>query len=152
MTKPQCRRLVVSIIAFLATACAPAIASRDVSTVSNVSSQATLAQVYYWRARPGKLDEYNRYVRDVAEPIDLEAQRQGAFISVTTLVSRDTLSPWTHMRLFLLRDSAQLAGLSAALTRAGERLEPDSTRRRVRGEYAATLRDRVGVAVLQVLR
>lgn len=116
------------------------------------ASAATLAQVYYWRARPGKLAEYGRYIREVAEPIDVEAQRHGAFISVTTFVTRDTLSPWTHMRVFLLRDSTQLAGLSAALARAGERLEPDSARRRARSEYAATLRDRVGDSMLEVLR
>ncbi len=130
-------------------ACTP---SRAPQSPAPSVSPATLAQVYYWRARPGKLAEYSRYVRDVAEPIDAEAQRQGAFLSVTTLVARDTLSAWTHMRVFLLRDSTQLRALSAALARAGERLEPDSAKRRVRGEYAATLRERVGDAVLEVLR
>lgn len=113
---------------------------------------ATLARVYYWRAKPGKLAEYGRYVREVAEPIDMEAQRRGAFVSVTTYIARDTLSPWTHMRVFLLRDSTQLAALADALARAGEHLEPDSARRRVRGEYAATLRDRVGDTTLEILR
>ena len=113
---------------------------------------ATLAQVYYWRAKPGMLDAYNRYIRDVAEPIDAEAQRQGAFVSVTTMQTSDTLSPWTHMRVFMLRDSAQLQALGGALDAAGARLEPDSVKRRVRGEYAATLRDRVGSTVLQIVR
>lgn len=121
-------------------------------TPSATSTNGTLAQVFYWRAKPGKLVEYNRYIRDVAEPIDAEAQKQGAFISVTTLLARDTLSAWTHMRVFILRDSAQLAGLGAALDAAGLRLEPDSVKRRVRGEYAATLRDRVGSAVLDIVR
>lgn len=126
--------------------------ARSVPPVSPHPGEPTLAQVYYWKARAGKLEEYTRYVRDVAEPIDAEAQRQGAFLSVTTYISQDSLSPWTHMRVFLLRDSAQLAGLSAALARAGERLEPDSAKRRTRASYAATLRDRVGDAVLQVMR
>ena len=112
----------------------------------------SLAQVYYWRAKPGMTEAYNRYIRDVAEPIDAEAQRQGAFISVTTLQTSDTLSPWTHMRMFILRDSAQLNGLGAALDAAGVRLEPDSAKRRQRSEYAVTLRDRVGGAVLQIVR
>lgn len=56
------------------------------------------------------------------------------------------------MRIFVLRDSAQLAGLSAALDAAGMRVEPDSARRRVRGEYSATLRDRVGNATVELLR
>lgn len=110
-----------------------------------------LAQVYYWKARPGMLEQYNRYIAEVAEPIDAEAQRQDAFISITTYMTRDTLSPWTHMRIFVLRDSAQLRGLGAALDAAGRRLEPDSVKRRVRGEYAATLRDRVGGTVLEIV-
>jgi len=128
--------------------CHPAMRTGGVPADADVR----LAQVFYWKARPGKLDEYNRYIKEVAEPIDADAQRHGAFIRVTTMVVRDTLSPYTHMRVFMLRDSAQLAGLSAALDAAGTRLEPDSVKRRVRGEYAATLRDRVGSAVLDVLR
>ena len=112
----------------------------------------TLAQIYYWRARPGKFDEYTRYVRDVAEPIDGEARRRGAFLSVTTYMTQDTSSAWTHMRVFILRDSAQLRGLSAALDSAGIRLEPDSVKRRQRSQYSAGLRDRVGAATVQILR
>lgn len=111
-----------------------------------------LAQVYFWRARPGKFDEYTRYIREVAEPIDDEAQRRGAFISVTTYMTRDTSSAWTHMRVFVLRDSAQLQRLSAQLDSAGVRLEPDSMKRRLRGEYSAGLRDRVGALVTEILR
>lgn len=112
----------------------------------------TIAQVYYWRAKPGKFDEYTRYVRDVAEPIDAEAQRNGAFISVTTFMTRDTTSAWTHMRVFVLRDSAQLREMSAKLDAAGVKLEPDSVKRRLRGEYSASLRDRVGAQMAHLLR
>lgn len=112
----------------------------------------TLAQIYYWRARPGKFDEYTRYVRDVAEPIDEAAHRRGAFLSVTTYMTQDTASAWTHMRVFVLRDSAQLRGLSAALDSAGIRLEPDSVKRRERSQYSAGLRDRVGAATVQILK
>lgn len=96
--------------------------------------------------------EYSRYIREVAEPIDREAQRAGAFVAVTTYAATDTTLPWTHMRVFLLRDSSQLLGLSAALSAAGARLEPDSVRRRQQGEYSATLRDRVGATVTQIVR
>ena len=125
---------------------------RTTATVDPGSSGATLAQIYFWRARPGMFDAYSRYIREVAEPIDHEAQRRGAFIAVTTYASRDTSTSWTHMRVFLLRDSAQLAALAGALDSAGQRMEPDSVKRRVRGEYAATLRDRVGAATVQLLR
>lgn len=116
------------------------------------AADATLAQVYFWRARPGMRDAYDRYIRDVAEPIDREAQRAGAFVSVTTYAARDTTLPWTHMRVFLLRDSAQLRGLGAALGAAGARLEPDSARRRQQGEYSATLRDRIGGDVMDIVK
>jgi hypothetical protein len=136
------------ILATFSVACA----SSTISTTSSPHTTGSIAQVYYWKARPGMLDAYNRYITGVAEPIDAEAQTQGAFVSVTTYQSRDTLSPWTHMRVFILRDSAQLAGLSAALDAAGRKLEPDSVKRRVRGEYAATLRDRVGGTILSIVR
>ena len=114
---------------------------------------ATLAQVYFWRARPSKLEEYTRYIRDVAEPIDHAAQRTGAFLSVTTYMASDSTVPWTHMRVFLLRDSTQLRGLSAALSAAGVLAQPDSVKRRQQGEYSATLRDREGaVVVVRVVR
>lgn len=113
--------------------------------------QASLAQVYYWRAKPGMLAAYDAYIRDVALPIDEDARQHGAFIRVTTYQSRDTLSPWTHMRVFLLRDSAQLAALGAALNAAGARVEPDSAKRRARADYAATLRDAAGSAVLDII-
>lgn len=133
-------------------ACSVKVQRRDAAPSADAADHPTLAQVYYWKARPGLLEAYNRYIVDVAEPIDAEARRQGAFVSVTTYMTRDTLSPWTHMRVFLLRDSAQLRGLGAALDEAGRRLEPDSAKRRLRGEYSATLRDRVGSALLEVVR
>jgi hypothetical protein len=111
-----------------------------------------VAQLYYWRAKPGMLAAYGEYIRTVAQPIDEDARQHGAFISVTTYQSRDTLSPWTHMRVFLLRDSAQLAALGAALNAAGARVEPDSAKRRTRSDYAATLRDAAGSAVLDIIR
>jgi hypothetical protein len=121
------------------------------ATAPNVAERGTLARIYYWRAKPGKFEEYSKYVREAAEPIDHEAQRAGAFVSITTYVSRDSASAWTHMRVFILRDSAQLAGLSAALDAAGTRVEPDSVKRRVRAQYSATLRDRVGDVTAEVM-
>ena len=113
---------------------------------------ATLAQIYFWRAKPGKLEEYTRYIRERAEPIDAEARRAGAFISVTTYMASDTTVPWTHMRVFALRDSTQLRALGDALTAAGVRLQPDSVKRRQQNEYSASLRDRVGSVVVELVR
>ena len=140
-----------SSLALLALAMGCASAPRPSNAISSPET-GSIARIYYWRAKPGRLEDYNRYIREVAEPIDREAQRQGAFISVTTFLTQDTTSAWTHMRVFVVRDSAQLAGLGAALDAAGARLEPDSSRRRIRSEYAVTLRDRVGDATLTIIR
>jgi len=138
--------------ALLVGAVACATGTSQANTAAAPAAAGTLAQIYYWRAKPGKFDEYTRYVHDVAEPIDHEAQRRDAFVSVTTYMTRDTVSAWTHMRVFVLRDSAQLRALSGALDSAGMRLEPDSVKRRERGTYAAGLRDRVGAATVAILR
>jgi len=42
-------------------------------------SVGSIAEVYYWKAKPGKLDDSNRYIQTVAEPVDFEARRAGAF-------------------------------------------------------------------------
>ena len=101
--------------------------------------------VMYWEPKV-------RYVRDIAEPIDAEGQRNGAFLSVTTFMTRDTTSTWTHMRVFVLRDSTQLREMSGKLDAAGVKLEPDSVKRRLRGEYSASLRESAGRATVAILR
>src|SRR5688500_3688630 len=146
-------RILIAVVATTLAACAGVQTQSTTSSASvDANERGTIAQIYYWRAKPGKFDEYTRYVRDVAEPIDAEAHRRGAFVSVTTYMTQDTASLWTHMRVFVLRDSAQLLRLSSALDSAGMRLEPDSVKRRERGTYSATLRDRVGAATAGILR
>ena len=108
--------------------------------------------VYFWKAKPGKLEEYNKYIREFAEPIDEEARRGGAFLSVTTYVSNRPDAPWTHMRVFLLKDRAQLQGLSAALDAAKLRLHPDEAQRAQKDAYAATLRDFVSQEEVEILQ
>jgi hypothetical protein len=151
-----CSRLSLTVVIFLVLGCASAGGTRGqpdaLGAVSSASDGATLAQIYFWRAKPGKIDDYTRYIRERAEPIDAEARRAGAFISVTTFQASDTLVPWTHMRVFTLRDSTQLRALGDALTAAGVRLQPDSVKRREQNEYSATLRDRVGAVVVTIVR
>lgn len=59
---------------------------------------------YYWRARPGQLEEYNDYIRKVAEPIDEAARSAGVFEEVRTVTPtpglRDLvrLEVWTELR------------------------------------------------------
>jgi len=141
----------VAAFVLVVTAAVLACGPQRMTTQAAPSTGGSLARVYYWRAKPGKLAEYTDYIQKLAEPIDHEAQRRGAFVSVTTYVSNDTSSTWTHMRVFILRDSAQLAGLSAALDAAGAAIEPDSAKRRTRSQYGATLRDAAGSATYRVL-
>jgi hypothetical protein len=113
---------------------------------------ARIGVVYFWKAKEGKLEAYNRYIREFAEPIDEEARRAGAFVSVTTYVQTRPDAAWTHMRLFLLKDRAQVQGLSAGLDAAKLRLHPDEAQRARQDAYAATLRDFVAQEEVEVLR
>ena len=146
-----CSRFAVVAMAATLLGCASSRSARPAITAAP-AGDARLAQIYFWRSKPGKLEEYTRYIRERAEPIDEEARRAGAFISVTTFMASDTTVPWTHMRVFLLRDSTQLRALGDALTAAGVRLEPDSLKRRQQSDYSATLRDRVGSTVVNIVR
>jgi len=150
-SSPCGRRPFVPALILVAAASVLACGPQRMTTPPAPSTGGSLARVYYWRAKPGKLTEYTDYIQKLAEPIDHEAQRRGAFLSVTTYVSTDTSSTWTHMRIFILRDSAQLAGLSAALDAAGLAVEPDSVKRRARSQYGATLRDAAGSATYRLL-
>ena len=135
-------RLAVLLLVFI-----PIILSGKKSADSN----GTIAEVYYWKAKAGKLEEYNRYIREYAAPIDAEAQRHGAFISITTYVSGKPDSPWTHMRVFILRDQKQQEELQKALDDAKLRLHPDEQERNRQAAYAETLRDAVGHETLEIL-
>lgn len=143
----------VTISALLAGMILISTAARQVNLAApQVAERGAVAAIYYWKAKPGKLEEYNRYIREIAEPIDREAKQHGAFISVTTYVSQKPDLPWTHMRIFMLKDRAQLENLSKALDAAGARLQPDEAKRKARAEYATTLRDAAGQEVVDILK
>ncbi len=131
---------------------APAGQGSQAQTTERASAPpGAVAEVYFWRAKPGQLDAYNRYIREVAEPIDVDARSHGAFLSVTTYVNSRPDAPWTHMRVFLLRDRAQQAGLSAALDAAKLRLHPDQAERDRTTAYGVTLRDPAGHETVEVM-
>ena len=111
-----------------------------------------IAEIYYWKAKAGKLEEYNHYIKRVAEPVDAEAQRTCAFVSVTTYVSRKPESTWTHMRIFIVKDREQAANLAKALDDAGVRVQPDESKRKANQELATSLRDSAGQEEVEILR
>jgi hypothetical protein len=113
---------------------------------------SSIAVVYYWKAKAGKLEDYNRYIQTVAEPVDAEARRTGAFLSVTTYVSHKPESPWTHMRIFILKDREQAANLAKSLDEAGVRIQPDESKRKANQELAASLRDSAGQEEFDILK
>ena len=84
--------------------------------------------------------------------VDFEARRAGAFLSITTYVSRKPDSPWTPMRIFVLKDKEQAANFEKALDDAGLGVQPDESKRKANGELAATLRDAVGHEELEILK
>ena len=126
-------------------------AGQTVTSGQGPSGQGTIAEVYYWKAKPGKLADYNRYIREFAEPIDHEAQRRGAFLSVTTYLASKPDAPWTHMRIFILRDQAQQQALAKALDDAKIFLHPSEKERQQQAAYAETLRDLAGHETLEIM-
>jgi len=120
--------------------------------LGRAQDSGSVAVIYYWRAKPGKLEDYNRYIKTVAERVDADAQRQGAFLSVTTYVSRKPDGPWTRMRIFIVKDRAQEAALAKALDDADVRLEPDEAKRKAHQDLVASLRDFVGEEEVDLLR
>ena len=122
------------------------------SLLVRAQDSGSVAVIYYWKAKPGKLEEYNRYIKTIAERVDTDAQRQGAFLSVTTYISRKPDGPWTQMRVFIVKDRAQEAALAKALDDAGVRVEPDEAKRKAHQDLAASLRDFVAEEEVDLLR
>jgi hypothetical protein len=107
-------------------------------------SRGAVFVAYYWRARPGQLDAYNRYIMTVAEPIDEDARRAAVFEEVRTVTpAPGTTTDWTHLRIFRLKDAAAAEALSAGLDAATVRVVPDEAQRKANSERSAGLRDMV---------
>jgi hypothetical protein len=111
---------------------------------------------YYWRAKPGRADEYNAYIKGTAEKIDEDARKAGAFIEVRTLLATtpaDGPAPdWTHLRIFTLPNMDAVAKLGPALDAAGTRVVPDDAQRKANSARSAELRDAVRREVWTTLR
>jgi len=109
-----------------------------------VAQDGPVYVAYYWRAKPGKVAEYNAYIREYAEPIDEAARKAGAFEEVRTYLApqRTEGEPpeWTHLRVFRLENAAAADRLSAALDAATKRLRTPE-QQKAATERAAGLRD-----------
>ena len=117
------------------------------------SGDTSVFVAYYWRARPGKIDEYTAYIKDTAEAIDEDARRAGVFEEVRTVTpAPGTVADWTHLRIFRLKNATAEAALAAGLDAATLRVVPDEARRKANSERSAVLRDLVRREVWTSLR
>ena len=117
------------------------------------SADTPVFVAYYWCARPGKIDEYTDYIKTTAEAIDEDARRAGVFEEVRTVTpAPGTVTDWTHLRIFRLKNAAAEQALGAGLDAATLRVVPDEARRKANGERSAGLRDLVRREVWAQLR
>ena len=117
------------------------------------SADTAVFVAYYWRARPGKIDEYNDYIKNIAEAIDESARRAGVFEEVRTVTpAPGTAADWTHLRIFRLKNAAAEQALAAGLDAATLRVVPDEATRKANSERSAGLRDLVRREVWTQLR
>lgn len=110
-------------------------------------SGSTLARIYYWRARPGKLDEYNRYIREIAEPIDREATAGSVSCRHDVRDERLAFAMESHADLSPARLGSACRAFSRARHRrgaAGAGCEPPARSERVCGHAARPVRRRNG--------
>jgi len=108
---------------------------------------------YYWRAKPGKAAEYEDYIKNTAEAIDESARRAGVFEEVRTVTpAPGTVTDWTHLRIFRLKNAAAEQALAPGLDAATLRVVPDEAKRKANSERSAGLRDLVRREVWTQLR
>jgi hypothetical protein len=111
---------------------------------------------YYWRARPGRENDYNQYIRGTAERIDEAARKAGAFVEVRTVLATKPpdgpVPDWTHLRIFTLKNMAAVDALSTALDAATLRVVPDEAQRKANSARSAEMRDFVRREVWTTLR
>jgi hypothetical protein len=117
------------------------------------SADTPVFVAYYWRAKPGKLDEYNAYIKGTAEKIDEDARRAGVFEEVRTVTpAPGTVTDWTHLRIFRLKNAAAEKALGDGLDAATLRVVPDEAQRKANSDRSAGLRDLVRREVWTQLR
>lgn len=125
----------------------------DAFAQTPASADTPVFVAYYWRARPGKIDEYSDYIKNTAEAIDEDARRAGVFEEVRTVSPvPGTVTDWTHLRIFRLKNAAAERALAAGLDAATIRVVPDEAKRKANSDRSAALRDLVRREVWSQLR
>jgi hypothetical protein len=120
---------------------------------SPASGDGAVFVAYYWRAKPGKAAEYEDYIKHTAEAIDESARKAGVFEEVRTVTpAAGTMTDWTHLRIFRLKNAAAEQALGAGLDAATLRVVPDEAKRKANSDRSAGLRDLVRREVWTQLR
>jgi len=151
------RRLVVALVLLAGSVGTPLGAGDAPSLEAQSAADAGPVYVaYYWRARPGRENDYNQYILGTAERIDEDARKAGAFVEVrTVLATKPAEGPapdWTHLRIFTLKNMAAVEELSKALDAATLRVVPDEAQRKANSARSAEMRDFVRREVWTSLR
>jgi hypothetical protein len=130
------RRVIVIVLALTALSGVP--------LAQSSSSDAPAFVAIYWRAKPGKLAEYNEYITKVAVPIDEDARRHGVFEELRTVMpAPGTTTDWTHLRIFRVKSLAAVDTFQAGMDAATARIVPDEAQRKANSDRSAGLRDAV---------
>src|SRR4051812_10218756 len=117
------------------------------------SADTAVFVAYYWRAKPGKAAEYEDYIKNTAEAIDESARKAGVFEEVRTVTpAAGTVTDWTHLRIFRLKNAAAEQALGAGLDAATLRVVPDEAKRKANSERSAGLRDLIRREVWTALK
>jgi hypothetical protein len=125
----------------------------DASRQQPSASEPPVFVAFYWRAKPGRLDAYNEYIRSVAVPIDEDARRHNVFEELRTVMpAAGTTTDWTHLRIFRVKNLAAVDTFQAGMDAATARVVPDEAQRRANSDRSAGLRDAVRREVWTELR
>ena len=121
------------------------------------SADGPVYVAYFWRAKPGMIDQYNDYIKGTAEKIDEDARKAGVFEEVVTVTPSQmgtsaAIADWTHLRIFKLKNRAAAEALGKGLDAATLRIVPDENQRKRNSERSATLRDFVRQEIWMALK
>ena len=126
---------------------------------ANLYAQAdgSVYVAYFWRAKPGMIDQYNDYIKGTAEKIDEDARKAGVFEEVVTVTPSQmgtsaAITEWTHLRILKLKNHAAAEALGKGLDEATLRVVPDENQRKRNSERSATLRDFVRQEIWTTLK
>jgi hypothetical protein len=117
---------------------------------TNTSHAPTCARAFKVRVIPGQEAAYERYLREVVEPIDAIAHAAGVFARMHALRPEDPGADWTHARMFFFNDEAQRQRFTETMAQAAAQFDGSPAATERRKAHAMALRTTVGTSDYQV--